>query len=129
MTTPTFPIGAVVRTPHATGTVKAWQPAGVCANWCSHHVFVQTPESVHTKWHCPELLALASAVVRVSELAPGDAFAALPTRTHWTLERHVGAVSWAVRHAPDEERRAGGPVGHGERDRFAPDALVQRGHT
>ena len=122
MSAPTFDIGDRVRTPHTEGTVTAWRAAGVCANWCSHHAWVETAQAVHTKWYCPRTLALANDSARVSELAPGDAFSAIPTGTQWTLERHDGEISWAVRHAPGDAR-------HGERDRFAPHVLVQRGHS
>jgi hypothetical protein len=75
--------------------------------------------------------ATTTGSVELGALAPGDRFTAT-SGTSWTLERHAGEVSWAVRHvvsgekAPDTHWQ-GGPVGDGERDRFSPRVLVARG--
>jgi hypothetical protein len=62
----------------------------------------------------------------VGALAPGERFSAA-NGTSWTLERNHGAVSFAIRHEEPGEHVEGRPVGHGERDRFAPHIRVRRG--
>lgn len=62
--------------------------------------------------------------VFIRELAPGDTFTAIPTRTRWTLERHdADDVSYAIRSKrPDEPG-----IANGDRDRFHPNVRVERG--
>ena len=60
----------------------------------------------------------------VRELAPGERFTAIPTRTRWTLERHDIDVSYAIRSKRPDEL---GGIADGDRDRFHPDVRVERG--